>query len=152
VVPAEVEPGEAVTLTIEVANTGGMEGDYSLVLEVNGEYEESVDVTIAAGETASVSFTLSKEQPGTYTVSVNGITAGYEVTEPAPAPETEPTPAPTPPPAEAKSPPLPPSSTTPAPPTPAPPATNWWLIGGIIAGVILVSAIAWRLKIFLRRG
>jgi hypothetical protein len=140
--PSEVEPGEAVTVVVTVTNTGGTGGDYSLILEVNGEYEESTDVAIAAGETVSVSFTLSKEQPGTYTLSVNGITASFEVTEPTPAPAPEPTPAPTTPapttPAPTTPAPTPPAPTNPAP-TPEGKGFNWPLVGGIIGGVVIIG-------------
>jgi transcriptional regulator with XRE-family HTH domain len=59
---------------------------------------------------------------------------------PAPAPAPEPTPEPTPAPAPTPVP-------TPVPtPTPTPEAgLNWWLIGGIIAVVILVAVAVWSL-------
>ncbi|MFC2002555.1 CARDB domain-containing protein, partial [Chloroflexota bacterium] len=153
--PVEVKPGETVTVTVAVANTGGAEGTHNLALKVNGVKEESKDIEVMAGGVESVSFTINKQQSGTYTVEVNGLTGSYTATAPIPTPK--PAPAPPPPPAEVKPTPPPPTApppavTPPPPPAPAPPAMNWWLIGGIIAGVIVISAIAWRLKIFLRRG
>ena len=151
--PVEVKPGETVTVTVAVANTGGTEGTHNLVLKVNGVKEESKDIEVMAGGVESVSFTINKQQSGTHIVAVNGLTCSYTATAPTP----KSAPAPPPPPAEVKPTPPPPTAPPPAvttlpPPAPAPPATNWWLIGGIIAGVIVISAIAWRLKIFLRRG
>lgn len=76
--------------------------------------------------------------------------------EPAPVPEPEPTPVPTPEPAPEPAPepepePAPAPTPEPAPeptptPTPIPEAgLNWWLIGGIIAVVIIVGLAVWSL-------
>jgi hypothetical protein len=153
--PAEVRPGETVTVTVTITNTGGMEGVYSLVLEVNDVEEAVQEISVAAGGVESTSFKVSKQEAGTYAVDVSGLTGSFNVVAPAPTPE--PAPVATPPPAEVKStPPLtqPPATATTPPtppptqpaPAPTPPelesATNWLLIG-------VVAAVAVALFIFL---
>lgn len=60
---------------MSVANAGGMEGSYSVVLMINGLKEAEKSVTIAAGGSRSVSFTVSKEDAGSYSVVVDGLSA-----------------------------------------------------------------------------
>jgi len=122
--PAEVQPGEAVTITVAVANTGGTEGSYTVVLNLNGTKETEKSVTVASGASEVVTFSVSKEVVGSYSVTVDGLSASFTVLAPAP----------------------------PAPPTPAPPTkpaapTNWPLIGGIIVAAIVVVLLV----IFLLR-
>lgn len=119
--PAEVQPQEAVTITVSVANTGGTEGSYSVVLMINGAKEAEKRVTVAAGESQLVSFSLAKEEAGSYSVVVDGLRASFTVVAP-------PVPAPPPPP-------------VPAPVPPVKPPFNWPLVGGIIGGAVVVGLL-----------
>ncbi|GAJ09875.1 unnamed protein product, partial [marine sediment metagenome] len=74
--PAEVEAATAVTIAVLVTNTGGTEGSYTVVLNVNGVKEAEKTVTIAAGDSQEVSFSLIRDEPGTYSVSVDGLSGG----------------------------------------------------------------------------
>lgn len=126
-----------------------MEGTYNLTLKINGVNEETRDITVAAGTSKSVSFTLSRQQSGIYEVDVNGLEGSFNVITLAPAPVPAPTPAPKPViPSEPKPVPTPaPTPTTPAPvlpPTPEPP-TNWWLIGGVIIACAVIGLVVWQL-------
>ncbi|GAI91266.1 unnamed protein product, partial [marine sediment metagenome] len=47
--PAEVAPGEKVNISVSLANTGGLEGSYTVVLKINGLKEAEQSITIAAG-------------------------------------------------------------------------------------------------------
>ncbi|GAI85095.1 unnamed protein product, partial [marine sediment metagenome] len=51
----EVEPGEAVTITVLVANIGGESGSYTVVLKIDKVKEAEETVTIAAGESQGIS-------------------------------------------------------------------------------------------------
>ena len=113
--PAEVQPKEAVTIAVSVANTGGMEGSYTVVLMINGMKEAEKSVTVAAGGSQSVSFSVTKEDAGAYSVEVDGLSGSFTVVE-------------------AAAPPGPPPEEVPKP-------INWPLIGGIIAGVIIVGLV-----------
>ena len=79
-----VDPGEPVTITAGVTNIGGSEGSYTLNLTVNGEVEQTKTVTLAPGATGTVAFTITREEPGSYSVSVDGKTAGFVVAAPPP--------------------------------------------------------------------
>ena len=116
--PIEVQPNESVTITVSVANTGGTEGSYSVVLMINGVKEAEKRVTVAAADSQLVSFCVSKEEAGSYTVVVDGLRASFTVVAPPP-------PAPPPPP--------------PAPP-PVKPPFNWVLVG-IMAGVVVLTVL-----------
>lgn len=67
---------------------------------------------------------------------------GYEAEAPAPTPTPTPTPPPTPTPTPTPSP--TPVPTPPTPPTPTP--INWWLIGGIIAAVMVLAFLGYRFR------
>ncbi|GAI11022.1 unnamed protein product, partial [marine sediment metagenome] len=82
----EVEPGETVTITVSVANTGGESGSYTLVLKIDGVKEAEERVTIAAGESQDVSFSVTRDEPGTYSVSVDGLSGGFTVIVVTPPP------------------------------------------------------------------
>jgi len=117
--PSEVQPKEAVTITLSVANTGGMEGSYAVVLKINDVKEAEKDVTVAAGSSQSVSFSVTREKAGSYSVAVNGLSGSFTVKEPVPAPPPPP----------------------PAPPPEVKAVINWPLVGGIIAAVVVVGLL-----------
>ena len=80
--PAEVQPEEAVTINVLVANTGGMEGSYTVVLMINDVKEAEESVTIAAGDSHSVSFSITKEDAGSYSVAVGELSDSFTVVTP----------------------------------------------------------------------
>ena len=84
--PAEVQPKETVTITASVANTGGVEGSYAVVLKINGVRETEKSVTVAAASSQDVSFSVTKEEPGSYSVAVDGLTGSFTVAPPPPPP------------------------------------------------------------------
>ncbi len=86
VTPAEVGPGETVTITAMVTNVGDLEGSYTATLTVNGAVESTETVTLTGGESTTVTFTVTKTEPGTYTVKVDDLEATFTVVAPlAPA-------------------------------------------------------------------
>jgi len=116
--PSEGNPEEVVTITINVANSGEVEDNYNVVLKINGEKEAEKQVTVAAGSTEKVSFTVTKREAGSYMVEVDGLSGSFSV---AGVPIPAPTPTPT--------------------PTPVPKPINWPLIGGIIGGVVVIGLL-----------
>jgi len=107
-----VEPGELVTITVLVANTGGESGSSTVVLKIDGVKEADVTVTIAAGESQDVTFSVTREEAGSYAVTVDGLSGSFTVVAPPEEEEEE---------------------------VPTKPGINWPLIGGIIGGVIVVG-------------
>jgi len=120
--PAEIQPEEVVTIMVLIANTGGTEGSYSVVLKINDAKEAEKRVTIAAGKSRDVSFTVTREETGSYDVAVDGLSASFTVAAPAPPPA----PAPAPP---------------EKPPVPAKPPVDWPLIGEIIGAVVVIGLL-----------
>jgi hypothetical protein len=77
--PTGVKPGEAVTVSIVVANTGGESGSYTVVLKIDGVKEAELSSPIAAGESLDVTFSVTREDPGDYTVDVDGLSGSFTV-------------------------------------------------------------------------
>jgi len=144
--PAEVAPGEKVDIGCSLANTGGLEGSYTAVLKINGVKEAEQSVTIAAGASKTVTFIVAKEEAGSYSVTVDGVSGSFVVVTPVIAPPppviiAPPAPPPTPPA------PLPPAPAPPAPVPPAPAPPNWPLIGGLIAAAVIVGLLIYFLVV-----
>ena len=72
----KVGPGNPVDVSVSVANKGTVNGDAKVTLYVNGEQMESRGVTVASGKTAPVNFQVRRNEPGTYNVYVDGVSAG----------------------------------------------------------------------------
>ena len=116
--PVKVKVGETVTISILVAETSGVSGSYDATLKINGTVVEKQEVALGPQQSQTVTFTIVEKEAGSYKVEVNGLVSEFIVEEPAP-------------------------EAPPPPPTPTPPAKpiNWWLIGGIIAAVVVVGSV-----------
>ena len=66
--------GESVTITANVVNNGGQGGTYTVELKLNGEAVDTETVTLSAGQSRQVSFTVSELDYGQYEVEVAGLT------------------------------------------------------------------------------
>jgi len=86
VLPAEVEPGEEVNILATVSNDGGVEGSYTVKLKINGSEVDSEELTLAAGASQTVSFTVSQESSGEYSVELDGLEGSFTVAEAPPPP------------------------------------------------------------------
>jgi hypothetical protein len=71
--------GESVTITANIANNGGQEGDYPVVLKLNGKTVETQTVTLGAGQSQQVKFTPSGLDYGQYEVEVAGLNGEFTV-------------------------------------------------------------------------
>ncbi|MFC1983793.1 CARDB domain-containing protein [Chloroflexota bacterium] len=80
--PTEVEPGEMVTIAVSVANTGGELGSYAVVLKINGVKEAEEMVIIAAGSSQEVTFSVTKEEVDSYTITMDGLSGSFTVIAP----------------------------------------------------------------------
>ncbi|MFC2036137.1 hypothetical protein ACFLUJ_08490, partial [Chloroflexota bacterium] len=78
--PVEVQPEEVVTITVLVANQGGTMGSYTVVLEIDGQKETEKIVTVTASSSKLVTFSVSREEPGSYSVVVDGLSGSFTVT------------------------------------------------------------------------
>jgi len=116
--PSEVNIGEEVTISVLVTNTGNAAGSYEVTLKIDGAVEATKEVTLNAGANKEVTFTTAKDVAGSYSVTVNGHSGSFSIRQ---------KPAPPPPPPEEVPPPV--------------KAINWPVLGGIIAGVIVVGVL-----------
>jgi len=82
VTPADVKTGETVTIRVQVANRGGEEGTYTVELKIDGVIVETRQVTLAAEESQTLTFTTSEDSAGMYLVNVDDLSASFTVTKP----------------------------------------------------------------------
>jgi uncharacterized protein (DUF2147 family) len=112
ILPAEVNVKDSVAISTVVKNTGGTTGTYTVTLKINGVAVDSKNVSLDGGASQKVTFTVSRDTAGAYTVDVNGLTGQFTVKGAA------------------------------APPvTPVKPGVSPWLIAGIILLVIIVVGV-----------
>jgi PKD repeat protein len=71
--------GEVVTISANVANDGGQEGTFDVVLKLNGQTVDTKTVTIGAGQSKLVIFTRSGLDYGEYDVDVAGLADEFTV-------------------------------------------------------------------------
>ncbi|UCH43479.1 MAG: hypothetical protein JSW16_02755, partial [Dehalococcoidales bacterium] len=83
VTPAEIVAGDEATVSADVSNIGEAEGTYTAILQVSGVETEKKNVTLTGGEKTTVSFSVTEDASGTYTIDVGGQTVMLTVLKPA---------------------------------------------------------------------
>ena len=83
-IPDTVLVGEEVIISVNVENIGNMEGIYTATLSINNIVEATKDVPLAAGETKTVTFTISKAEKGIYNVVIDELKGTFTVKTPVP--------------------------------------------------------------------
>jgi hypothetical protein len=68
--PGQAQVGQPVTVLANVVNNGGSSGNYNVILIINGRMEQQRMVEVSQGTAYPVKFTVTKYQPGTYTVNI----------------------------------------------------------------------------------
>jgi hypothetical protein len=71
--PLQAQLNQEVTISVNVANTSDTSGDYNLQLKVDGIVKSSKQVTIAAGISQTVNFTVSGDTVGKHQVEIAGL-------------------------------------------------------------------------------
>ena len=80
--PDLVKSGEPVTIQAEVKNVGGAEGNYQPALRVGSESVPAAAVTLAPGESATLSWTVSRTELGSYQVELEYLRGAFRVRAP----------------------------------------------------------------------
>jgi hypothetical protein len=80
--PSIVDPGNMVTINAMVANIGDTPGVSLITLYINGLAVESKDVEVAGGVSERVTFNVSRDVPGTYTVGIDELSGSFKVSTP----------------------------------------------------------------------
>lgn len=133
--PSEVNIGESVIISVLVTNTGDVAGSCEVPLKIDNLVVASEEVSLAAGDSQTVTFTTAKDVTGSHSVDVNGLSGSFTVKEEAPAPPAPAAPAPA----------------APAPPAPTPPSAINWAVLGPIVGVAVFLAIFLPIRLRRRR-
>lgn len=81
--PAKVNTGDSVSITAIVTNTSAGKGIYNAVLKVNNAVVISKELTIPAGLTQTLNFTVPTNNPGTYEAAFGGLTETFTVVDDA---------------------------------------------------------------------
>jgi hypothetical protein len=68
--PQNASANQPVTITTNVVNTGDQAGNYNIALKINGQVEESRMISVGPQASQPVKFTVTRDQPGTYTVDI----------------------------------------------------------------------------------
>jgi hypothetical protein len=68
--PQQASANQPVTITTNVVNTGDAAGNYNVDLKINGQVEESRMISVGPQASQPVKFTVTRDQPGTYTVDI----------------------------------------------------------------------------------
>ena len=77
--PQHTYAGQPVTITTNVSNTGGATGSYTVVLMINGQQEATRLVSAGAMSAVPVKFTVTKDVPGTYTVTIGNQQSSFTI-------------------------------------------------------------------------
>jgi len=78
-IPTEAYTREPIVIEANVTNTGEAEGFYDGHLMVEGTEKASSHTPIATGTTETISFTMTIDTPGTYTITLDEATATLTV-------------------------------------------------------------------------
>jgi hypothetical protein len=73
---SQVEPNSPIQVSATISNKGTVNGSAKIRLYVNGYEEPGQGVILASGQSRTLTFDVSRSEPGTYQVFVNGTSAG----------------------------------------------------------------------------
>ena len=70
ITPPKIATGEKATVEVEIRNSNAKMDTYNVPLMVNGVTDDRKGITLTPGATELITFTLTKNQAGTYRISV----------------------------------------------------------------------------------
>ena len=80
--PKWVYPGEETTVTATIVNSGGTKGSYIAKLRIDDATEQETEVILSAGMHQTVTFLITIDVPGNYTVALGELTKQLVVLQP----------------------------------------------------------------------
>lgn len=83
--PARCKISDNVTITADIANSGELAGRYIAELKINGNMTQTSIIDVPAGSVSSVTFKMSPNSPGNYSVTIGDQASNLEVISPIPA-------------------------------------------------------------------
>jgi hypothetical protein len=78
--PAEANIGQTITISATIEETANISGIYEGTLRINDVVEETKPVTVGPNGSKQITFTVSKNVAGTYSVDLDGLTGSFTVT------------------------------------------------------------------------
>lgn len=84
--PSQAQLNQEITIGVEITNSGGTSGDYSLDLKVDGVIKETSQITLLPGGSQRVNFTTVEDAIGKHHVEVAGLRGEFEIFEPTKPP------------------------------------------------------------------
>lgn len=84
ITPPKITTVEKATIEVEIRNNDSKETTYNVPLMVNGVADDRRSLTLAPGATESITFTLTRSHPGTYSISVGSSESTLVVEKPSP--------------------------------------------------------------------
>jgi hypothetical protein len=79
ITPQQTSANQPVTISTNVVNTGDQPGSLNVVLEINGKVEQTKLVSLGPHGTQPIKFTVTRAQPGTYTVDIDGQKGSFTI-------------------------------------------------------------------------
>lgn len=79
--PTVASPGQRVTISAKLTNTGDTGDSYIMELFINDVAEVAKEVTIPSGQTRELRFSEFFETPGTYRVNLGELTGQFVIAE-----------------------------------------------------------------------
>lgn len=80
--PATALTGQDILVSVNVTNIEGSPGSYFVVLMVDGIQNQEKTISLAAGETKTVEFTISGSAEGVHVVGINNLQASFTILNP----------------------------------------------------------------------
>jgi hypothetical protein len=81
--PPQAQLNQEATIIFNVTDTSDTSGSYSLELKVNGISKSTKQITVAAGISQTVSFTVTGDAVGKHQIEVAGLSGEFEIVKAA---------------------------------------------------------------------
>ena len=78
--PAEAETGQTITISATIRETNNISGIYEGTLRINDVVEATKTLTVGPLATEEITFTVSKNEAGVYSVKLDTLTGSFIVT------------------------------------------------------------------------
>jgi hypothetical protein len=75
--PKQATASQPVTISTNVVNTGDQGGNLNIALKINGQVEQTKMVAVGPQTSQPIKFTVTKSEPGTYSVDIGGQTGSF---------------------------------------------------------------------------
>jgi len=80
--PTQALEGNSVLVSVDITNSGEAKGDFTAKLKMDNALTVTKSVSMAAGQTKTISFILDTPDPGSHDVELNDLTGTFKVLTP----------------------------------------------------------------------